>query len=90
MQSTRGQSLYWSHLSHFVIPRTRNCIGLQSAPQMAQQHGGLYQNQQYQTFVDNVGNKLINNSIAKQTPYKYDFHLLADEKTINAFALPRG
>ncbi|WP_372936314.1 M48 family metalloprotease [Seonamhaeicola sp.] len=65
-------------------------IGLQSAPQMAEQHGGLYPNNEYQAFVDNVGNKLVNNSIAKETPYKYEFHLLADANTINAFALPGG
>jgi len=65
-------------------------IGLQSAPQMAQQHGGLYPDDSYQALVDNVGNKLINNSIAKDTPYKYEFHLLADPNTINAFALPGG
>ncbi|MCB0485745.1 MAG: M48 family metalloprotease [Flavobacteriaceae bacterium] len=65
-------------------------IGLQSAPQMAQQHGGLYPNQEYQDFVDKVGNKLVNNSIAKETPYRYDFHLLRDPETINAFALPGG
>ena len=65
-------------------------IGIQSAPQMAQQHGGLYPNNQYQAFVDEVGNKLVNNSIAKETPYQYEFHLLADRKTINAFALPGG
>ena len=65
-------------------------IGLQSAPQMAQQHGGLHSNNEYQAFVDDVGNKLVNNSIAKETPYKYEFHLLADPNTINAFALPGG
>ncbi len=65
-------------------------IGLQSAPQMAQQHGGLYPDENYQALVDNVGNKLINNSMAKDTPYKYEFHLLADPNTINAFALPGG
>lgn len=65
-------------------------IGLQSAPEMAQQHGGLYPDQKYQEFVDMVGEKLVNNSIAKQTNYKYDFHLLKDEQTINAFALPGG
>lgn len=65
-------------------------IGLQSAPQMAQQHGGLHPNTQYQALVDNVGNKLVNNSIANKTPYKYEFHLLADPNTINAFALPGG
>ncbi|WP_298363827.1 M48 family metalloprotease [uncultured Lutibacter sp.] len=65
-------------------------IGLQSAPQMAQQHGGLYPDQKYQKFVDEVGKKLVNNSVAKQTNYRYDFHLLRDPETINAFALPGG
>ncbi|RMA57773.1 peptidase M48-like protein [Ulvibacter antarcticus] len=65
-------------------------IGLQSAPQMAQEYGGLYQDAEAQAYVDMVGAKLVNNSIAKQTPYQYDFHLLADPNTINAFALPGG
>ncbi len=65
-------------------------IGLQSAPEIAQQYGGLYPDQKMQSFVDAIGNKLVNSSIAKDTPYKYDFHLLADDKTINAFALPGG
>jgi predicted Zn-dependent protease len=43
-----------------------------------------------QSFVAAVGNKLVNSSIARDTPYKYDFHLLADDQTINAFALPGG
>lgn len=65
-------------------------IGLQSAPEMAQQHGGLYPDERLQAYVDAVGNKLVNNSIARETPYQYDFHLLADDQTINAFALPGG
>lgn len=65
-------------------------IGLQSAPQMAQEYGGLYQDQRMQSYVDMVGKKLIDNSMAKNTPYQYDFHLLADPNTINAFALPGG
>ncbi len=65
-------------------------LGLRSAPSMAQQHGGLYPDQEAQDLVDRVGNSLVNNSIARSTPYKYDFHLLRDPKTINAFALPGG
>jgi len=65
-------------------------IGLQSTPQIAQQYGGLYPDQRMQSFVDAVGEKLVQNSIARETPYQYDFHLLADEQTINAFALPGG
>ena len=65
-------------------------IGLQSAPKITQQHGGLHKNKTYQALVDKVGQKLVNNSVAKDTPYKYEFHLLADSSTINAFALPGG
>jgi predicted Zn-dependent protease len=65
-------------------------IGLQSVPQMTQQYGGLHPNNQYQALVDKVGSNLIKNSIARDTPYKYEFHLLNDPNTINAFALPGG
>lgn len=65
-------------------------IGLQSAPQMAEQHGGLYPDNKLQNYVDMVGNKLVDNTMARETPYQYDFHLLADPNTINAFALPGG
>ncbi|MGW9685538.1 M48 family metalloprotease [Flagellimonas sp. 2504JD1-5] len=65
-------------------------IGLQSAPEMAQQHGGLYPDERMQALVDAVGRRLVQNSIARETPYRYEFHLLADDRTINAFALPGG
>jgi len=65
-------------------------IGLQSAPEMAQQHGGLYPDERMQALVDAVGNKLVKRSVARETPYQYEFHLLADDRTINAFALPGG
>ncbi|WP_288956289.1 M48 family metalloprotease [uncultured Polaribacter sp.] len=65
-------------------------IGLKQAPMMAQQHGGLYPNQQLQDFVDRVGKKLVDNTVAKKSGYRYEFHLLKDERTINAFALPGG
>ncbi|WP_452223289.1 M48 family metalloprotease [Lacinutrix chionoecetis] len=73
-----------------MTPQEEIQMGLASRDQMAAQHGGLYPNEQYQALVDNVGNKLVNNSIARDTPYKYEFHLLADPNTINAFALPGG
>ncbi len=65
-------------------------IGLQTAPEMARQHGGLHPDERLQTLVDAVGNKLVQKSIARETPYKYEFHLLADETSVNAFALPGG
>lgn len=76
------------HIS--ISPEQEIAIGLHSAPTMAQQHGGLYPNQKYQDLVDNVGKKLVQYSIAKNSGYPFDFHLLKDERTINAFALPGG
>jgi len=82
---------YTGEKQHIALSEEEEiAIGLQSAPQMAQQHGGLYPNSEYQAFVDQVGQRLVNNSIARETGYKYDFHLLADAQTINAFALPGG
>ena len=65
-------------------------IGLQNAPIMAEQHGGLYPDQRLQDQVDAVGKKLVDNTIAQETPYPYEFHLLSDPNTVNAFALPGG
>ncbi|TCI93660.1 M48 family metalloprotease [Tenacibaculum sp. M341] len=65
-------------------------IGIRQAPAMANQHGGLYPNNQYQAYVDQIGKKLVDNSIAKKSAYKYEFHLLKDDRAINAFALPGG
>lgn len=65
-------------------------LGIQSAPQMAQQHGGLHPDQRAQDHVDRVGNALVRNTIASTSGYQYDFHLLADDRAINAFALPGG
>ncbi len=65
-------------------------IGIRQAPAMANQHGGLYPNNQYQAYIDQIGKKLVDNSIAKKSAYKYEFHLLKDDRAINAFALPGG
>lgn len=73
-----------------LSPEQEIAIGLQQAPIMTQQHGGMYPNENAQVLVDKVGAKLVNNTVAKKSGYQFDFHLLRDEKTINAFALPGG
>ncbi len=65
-------------------------LGLQSRDQMAAQHGGLHADQDAQRMVDRVGQRLVQNTVAGSSPYQFDFHLLADERTVNAFALPGG
>ncbi len=71
-------------------PQEEIMLGVQSAPQMAAQHGGLYPDESLQDYVDRVGDKLVRNSVAAESPYQYEFHLLTDDQTINAFALPGG
>jgi predicted Zn-dependent protease len=65
-------------------------LGLQAAPQMAAEFGGLDPDQRAQALVDQVGAQIVQDSPAGATPYQFDFHLLEDDQTINAFALPGG
>jgi predicted Zn-dependent protease len=65
-------------------------LGLQSAPQMAAEFGGLHPDQQLQAAVSEMGQRIVAQSDASQTEYQFEFKVLADEQTINAFALPGG
>lgn len=65
-------------------------LGLQAAPEMAQQHGGLDPSDEAQAFLDDICARLISSSVAQETEWPFECHLLADEQTINAFALPGG
>ena len=73
-----------------LSPEEEVALGVQSAPQMAAQFGGLHPDSQVQAYVKQVGKRIVQASGAKQTPYKFDFHVLRDNKTVNAFALPGG
>jgi len=65
-------------------------LGLQAAPEMAAQFGGLEPDPDYQDAIDYVGQELVNSNLVSQTDYPYEFHVLADQRTVNAFALPGG
>jgi beta-barrel assembly-enhancing protease len=65
-------------------------LGLQAAPEMASQYGGLHSDKQAAAKVKEIGQRIVSNTNVSNTPYKFDFHLLADEQTVNAFALPGG
>ncbi|MGH8526203.1 MAG: M48 family metalloprotease, partial [Gammaproteobacteria bacterium] len=65
-------------------------MGLQAAPEMAAQFGGMYTDERVQQRVKALGKKIVAQSIAAQSGYPFDFHVLADDKTVNAFALPGG
>jgi predicted Zn-dependent protease len=65
-------------------------LGLQAAPEMAAQFGGLDNDGTAQKLVDEIGGEVVRKSRAGDSPYKFEFHALADNQTINAFALPGG
>lgn len=65
-------------------------LGLQAAPEMSAQYGGLDPDASAQGRVDAIGSAIVSKSMAGKGSWKFDFHLLADTKTVNAFALPGG
>src|SRR5688572_7076548 len=73
-----------------MTPEQEVALGYKSAPQMAAQMGGLSQNEKARALVHQLGQKLVAGSFAAKSPYKFSFHVLADPKTVNAFALPGG
>jgi predicted Zn-dependent protease len=65
-------------------------LGLQSVPQIVAEFGGLSPDSQLQNAIDEIGTTLVNRSVARETPWQFDFNVLDDPQTINAFALPGG
>jgi len=69
-------------------------LGLQAAPQMAQQMGGALdpRSDPRAGWVEEIGRRLVERTDASKSPYVGNFHfyLLKDPDTINAFALPGG
>ncbi|HZN56340.1 MAG TPA: M48 family metallopeptidase [Candidatus Polarisedimenticolaceae bacterium] len=66
-------------------------LGIESAPEMAAQMGGeVDPSDPAAQKVAQVGAKVVEGSAAKRSPYPYEFHLLRDPETLNAFALPGG
>ena len=74
----------------FATAEEEIALGLQSAPMMIRQMGGQSRDGKAQALVDRVGAKLVQSTLARQTPYRFEFHLLGDRDTVNAFALPGG
>jgi predicted Zn-dependent protease len=73
-----------------ITPEQEVALGLQAAPEMAQQFGGEAPDPQAQQRVDRICARLVAQSAAGQSPYQYECHVLNDPETINAFALPGG
>ncbi len=73
-----------------VTAQQEIALGLQAAPQMLRQYGGESRSPQANAVVDRIGQRIVEQSAAGKSPYRFEFHLLDDNQTINAFALPGG
>lgn len=77
------------HIS--ISPDQEIRLGLASAPAMAREMGGeVPASDPKAKEVQSIGGKLLSTPEAQRSPWKYQFHLLADDQTVNAFALPGG
>ncbi|HVT83378.1 MAG TPA: M48 family metalloprotease [Phycisphaerae bacterium] len=73
-----------------LTPDQETQLGLQAAPEMAQEMGGeMPMADRGEAEVKAMGLRLAS-ALPKTNPYPFDFHLLADQQTVNAFALPGG
>lgn len=77
------------HIS--LTPDQEIALGLQAVPELLQQYGGEVPNAEAQAYIDEVGFRIVDQSVADtNTDWEYEFYLLNDAETINAFALPGG
>ena len=65
-------------------------MGLQSAPEMAREFGGPDPDPRKAELAERVGQSLVAAIPRAGDVYPFAFHVLADRKTVNAFALPGG
>jgi predicted Zn-dependent protease len=78
-----------------MTPQQEVAMGLQAAPEMEAQFGGEHPDPQLNALVDRIGQRLVEGNSRGPwaehfSKYRFDFHLLRDERTVNAFALPGG
>lgn len=89
--STQSTNPVTNQVQHVdMTPDQEIAMGLQAAPEMESQFGGLDPNPTDQQRVEQVGARIVAQSPAGSTAYQYQYHLLADTQTVNAFALPGG
>ena len=80
-----------------LTPDQEVALGLQSVPEMARQFGGELNDPVQERRVNTIGARLLaaKEDILKRRniddfDYPFHFHILRDNQTINAFALPGG
>lgn len=72
-----------------LTPQQEIATGLAAVPSLQREYGGV-SGAAVTRYVASVGQRVVSRSSASKTPYQFRFIVLADQKTVNAFALPGG
>ncbi|MCI0708743.1 MAG: M48 family metallopeptidase [Chloroflexi bacterium] len=76
---------------HVSLTREQEiALGDQSTPEIINQFGGLHPDEELQQRIAEIGQRLVRESVANDTDWEFEFYVLDDPQTINAFALPGG
>lgn len=73
-----------------LTPQQEIVIGQEGRQQVISEFGGLYSSPPLQNYIETVGDRVVAQSEAARSPYQFEFHILDDPETVNAFALPGG
>ena len=65
-------------------------LGQQAVPALAQLHGGLSADAKQQAMVSRVGEHIVSTTDAARSGWKFEFHLLTEPNTLDAYSLPGG
>src|SRR5688572_4540130 len=62
---------------HIAITKEQEiALGQQSRDELIREFGGLYQDENVQDAIDDIGNNLVQNSVARDQGWVWDFHVL--------------
>ncbi len=86
-----NQNPFTKRVQNIVLTMDQEvAIGYASKAKITLDYDGLHPDQNFQKIIDIIGAKLIQKSMAKQTDYPFEFHLLNDADRKESFALPGG
>lgn len=74
---------------NLLSPQQEVELGREAAPQVVEELGGLYNNAEVRSYVQQVGQRVAAPARNPELPYEYSFDVI-DNDMVNAFALPGG
>ncbi|MGB3491385.1 MAG: M48 family metallopeptidase [Elainellaceae cyanobacterium] len=73
-----------------LSPQQEIALGRQGRQDVVQQLGGLSPSRELQNYIAQIGQQVVQQSEASQSPYPFEFQVLNAPDTVNALALPGG